>query len=238
MARKYRKLKPQNIFFHCKIAAQIGLILVAFIFTTKLVFAQTYSCYDCPCDQGRGTYWELSDCLPVCQVGLGCFTGICAAIEMPGRRPSVFEAVSQLAFGDLMECYSVTGDRDPKYNCIAWVSGSEGVWVWDEVDAVYGDMDGVDEVEDFDSYFSYGGYTTSSDCQQVGGYDKIVLYGEMQADGTWKPTHAARQAEFQEGGTDWWESKEGYFKRIVHHINDVSNEYGDVIKCYERYLGP
>lgn len=238
MARKYSKFPLQNITLHCKIAAQCGLIVITLIFPIRLILAQPYDCYDCPCSQGQGTYWLLDDCLNNCKVSLGCFTGICRAIQMPGRRPGVFESSTQLDWFGELECYSVMGDKDRAYNCIAWASGSDSIVIWQEVDAVYGDQDFVVEVEDFDSYFSFGGYNISSDCHQVGGFDKIVLYGKKQADGSWIPKHAARQAEFTEGSTDWWESKEGNFKRIIHHINDLSKEYGDVIKCYERPLTP
>jgi|GEM_PF-2761995 len=232
-----------------------GIAVLGVLVVPLKVFAQNSLCSGeiyCSCTGKVYKSGEAAICTSECIASLGCFTGIC--MPLPGRPPvddpsdktawkeqetgetySEKEAQS-IAFPNL-KCYRVIAERDKSYNCIASTSG-DSFWVWNEVDEYYGNNDKVPDVEDFDSYYSYGGYTVSANCQIETGKHKIALYGEqISSNGTIQPTHGASQSEFQGAGGGWWESKEGEQKKVLHQLEDIGGErYGKVIKCYEKVL--
>ena len=218
---------------HTKFLLSAALVTLTVFPNPKTILAEQLDCYYCGCNQV--SYWTLADCLQECEAGLDCFSKYCIPVSMAGDRPwSPFSIQYQNdLFGlDRLGCYSITGDRDSSYNCIASTIGVDYAWIWSDVD-LYGDKDGIVEVDDFDAFYAGGGYYESDSCAGAGGVYKIALYGNRQADGSWEPTHAARQVEQAIGGP-WWETKEGHGKKIIHKLDDITNYYGEVIKCYER----
>jgi hypothetical protein len=238
------------------VSGMIGVaVLVALMMPLK-TFSQapapeSTNCLYCSCN-GK-VYENATDCSAECPVTLGCFTGICTPISIPGRPanadPSDGTAWQEKNSGEMysekeaqsmifpnLKCFGVLAERDDSYNCIASTTG-HNVPIWWEVDEYYGNNDGVVSVEDFDNFYHYGGYYVSDDCQVEDGKHKIALYGEEQSDGTFEPTHAASQSEFQGPGGNWWESKEGKQKKALHKLEDIGGKsgegYGEVIKCYE-----
>ena len=233
-----------------------NLIKLGILTSTLLQASPGYaevSCIYCNCSDEVYAVSELDICVQECHVTTGCFTGICDLIEIPGRLPhtdlgetawvnpkdgSKYSEymIQKDSFPDL-KCYGVIKSLDKSYNCIASTTG-DLYWVWDEVDIYYGNNDGIVTVEDFDLYYFYGGYTVSDNCEQVAGKHKIALWGKINNKGEIEPTHAASQSTLPNlPGSDWWETKEGDFKTIIHKLNDISGtRYGEVIKCYERQL--
>ncbi len=208
--------------------------------------ARAAECIYCGCDTGLGFYDSASECTNSCFGGLGCFE-ICVPVDITGDAPSAEQATYQAEVFPGLGCYGVTGSEVADYNCIAWSAGSTDRWVWWEVDRIYGNANGVVEVEDFDQFYDFGGYTTSPNCEQQVGLEKVALYVCMHPDGTIEPTHAARQATVPGVEGDWWESKEGAGKQIVHQLESLTGAYdpaepagcwgyGEVYKCYERAL--
>jgi hypothetical protein len=196
-------------------------------------------CFLCPCG-GGATYTDVGTCNANCKPTLGCFDTICGPFR-PAADPTFLQDAKQryLLFENLTDCYGVTAQPTDTYNCIAWSAGDTTRWVWFEVDSFYGDANGVVEVADFDSFYKSSGYGPSPSCALEAGKEKVALFGKRTTDPRypdgWEPTHAARQAAASIPGGDWWESKEGKYKQIIHRLNDLAGrDYGEVIKCYER----
>jgi hypothetical protein len=210
------------------------LAILVYLTTTLVGTGDAFSdCIRCSCTKKLYQQSELAKCQSECKVGLGCFTGICEPAGMSGTDPSAAEDSIQRSHFPRLTCYTVTAPPNPAYNCIACSVGVTNRWIWQEVDG-YGNRDGVVTVSDFDAYFSYGGYTPTTNCSVQLGKEKIVLFGQTDASGTVVPTHAARQASVPISGF-LFESKEGRFKQILHDLSDLEGgAYGAVVKCYER----
>ncbi|MFV8753331.1 hypothetical protein ACNOYE_22510 [Nannocystaceae bacterium ST9] len=224
----------------------LGLLATAILaFGGAWQAARAAECIYCGCETGLGFYASASECTNSCFGGLGCFE-ICVPVEIPGDMPSEAQAIDQAESFPALGCYGVTASEDDDYNCIAASAGVTDRWVWSEVDWLYGDADGVVEVEDFDGFYARGGYVVSPNCTQEVGLEKVALYACMHPDGTIEPTHAARQRDVPGVEGEWWESKEGREKQILHQLDDLTGEYtdqtepagcwgyGEVYQCYER----
>jgi hypothetical protein len=144
-----------------------------------------------------------------------------------------------------LSCYSVTLHYDdptaPNYNCVASAVGVTDRFIAMEVDG-YGNRDGKLQVSDFDAFFGYGGYSTSANCDvNQSGIEKIALFGKHvgtppQISGEF---HVARQVtdpSVDQTTGPWFESKEGGFKKIIHHLMELdgADEIGPLIKCYQK----
>jgi hypothetical protein len=200
--------------------------------------ARAAECIYCNCNK---TYYDdIPSCQAQCKASLGCFVGICGPAYgsdfLGGKPPTPAQDSFQRRRFPKLTCYSVTGDPTPRrsdpqsYNCIAFTVGLRNIWTWDVVDSIFGNKNGLVEVADFDRFYSRYGYNTSASCAHEAGKQKVALYGY----GGIEPTHAALQKDVKAPG-EWWESKEGESKRIIHKLRDLEGvNYGQVIKCYER----
>lgn len=210
-------------------------------------------CIYCACNKKLYAASDLQTCQNECQAGLGCFTGICTPAHIPGDAPYSDEKSVQHGLHPNLSCYSVTLHRDPllcdfglgqcpagRYNCIASAVGVTDRFIFYEVDG-YGNRDGKLQISDFDAYFAYGGYVTSADCGvKQSGIEKIALFGEQvgtPAEFT-ANLHVARQVtdpSVDQTTGPWFESKEGDYKKMIHHLDELSG-WGPLIKCYERTI--
>ena len=219
---------------------QLFVIALAF-FSVLLAPASAHAgCFRCPCN--KKLFDNVGTCNANCRASLGCFTNICGPWRAGPDPTASQDSDQKSAFENLTDCYGVTDQPTNRYNCIAWSVGDDNHWIWWKVDKAYGNYNGVVEVSDFDRFYLTYNYVPSAGCAQESGKEKVALYGKRTSDPKypdgWEPTHAARQVLQSIGGEgDWWESKEGDSKRIFHRLDELKgNNYGDVIKCYERPL--
>jgi hypothetical protein len=130
----------------------------------------------------------------------------------------------QATHPNLLTNYEVLGPSSEKrtYNCVAWSLGIKDKWVWPG-----------DRLEDFDRLYAKHGYRRASgmDLRAKKGVHKIVLYGQVNEDGTVNCKHVAKQAP---NGT--WTSKLGRLALIRHlRPEDVNGpSYGEPVAIYVK----
>jgi hypothetical protein len=131
------------------------------------------------------------------------------------------------SFPHLGRDFEVLRPGTKTYNCIAWSLGVTDRWLWPVPSGQ------PVHVRDFDNLFARHGYRrlSSLNFERVEGQDKLILYTRRKDDGTFEPTHTARQ--LSDGS---WSSKLGKLPLIRHlHPGDVSGDtYGEPTVVYVR----
>jgi hypothetical protein len=151
----------------------------------------------------------------------------CACTAAAGSTAPTSTQHAQLTASDFpnlkMGDYCVTAPATKTYNCIAWSIGNTSMWIWKEVDSVYGNKNGIVEIADFDAFYANEGLTPVVD--KTPANPQVVLY----ANGT-TPKHAARKIG---NGDCAFESKLGRNLRIVHEANQLEGGlYGSINRYY------
>jgi len=141
------------------------------------------------------------------------------------------------AFPGLVHCeWSILSGYDASYNCIAWSVDEDNFWYqkldsipgtnYVGIDEVYGDNDGVFEVDDdMDPfYLAKKGYTPTA----VDASDALVMY--------FSGYHGAKRKSCSCGAGQWimYESKCGKWERIEHVYDQLNaSSYGSPVRYYK-----
>ncbi len=145
---------------------------------------------------------------------------LCTSGKKPplGRRPSSEEKKEyegSAAFPNL-KTWSVTGESDGQYNCIAWSLGITNAFIWPGY-----------TVKDFDAFYAKHGRKVSSNCDREYKKRKVALYGANPGD----CRHASRETH----DCGWHESKLGGGIRIMHNKKELEGgQWGNILRCYEK----
>ena len=114
------------------------------------------------------------------------------------------------AHKNIVHCeWSIIVEPTSVYNCIAWSINITTDWIWNQVDEDYGDVDGIIEISDFDSFYDYYNYKPCTETEA-----EIMLYKKASHQAPDNPdgiTHACRKRSCSCGAGKWimFESKEG-----------------------------
>jgi hypothetical protein len=130
--------------------------------------------------------------------------------------------------------YSVTSQKDPKYNCVAFAVGDTTQW-WEDVringrrvKGYYWPPLGAEAAYTMQGWlrvFQVHGYVETDDRSLETEYEKIAIYGSPTI-----PEHVARQK-----ATGVWTSKAGKGVDIEHTLEGLEGDlYGNVVKIMKR----
>jgi hypothetical protein len=111
------------------------------------------------------------------------------------------------------EGYRITSPETDAYNCIAWAARRTDRWWWPDPDAYW--PPGATQATTlaaFEEAYATLGYARCASGRFELRYEKVAIF----ADGTGKPTHAARQLE-----SGRWTSKLGRAVDIEHATPDA-----------------
>ncbi len=114
--------------------------------------------------------------------------------------------------GVIVEGYTITSPQDIFYNCIAWAAKVDHQWWWPDPMGQYfwpESIPRVCTVEAFVQAYQLLGYTLCQSAENEKGYEKIVVYVDINN----IPTHAARQID-----KNIWTSKLGRSYDISHTL--------------------
>jgi hypothetical protein len=140
--------------------------------------------------------------------------------------------------------FSITGERDKKYNCIAWSVGEDTVIYKGtvatpssgviDIDLKFGDQDGTFNLEkDLDPFYMAKGFDLISESENQSAEKADVIY--------FTGDHAARKMNCLDGKGKWiiFESKLGTNLRIEHVWDQViSGAYGKPCRYYRKKRWP
>jgi hypothetical protein len=163
-----------------------------------------------------------------------------------GRQPTPNEEeVLKLGMGlPLVGCeYSITGERDSKYNCIAWSVGEDTVIYKGvvatptpgvvDIDLEFGNQDGTFDYEnDLDVFYQKKGFELIVESENKNPEKADVIY--------FSKDHAARKKNCSDGKGKWtlFESKLGTNLKIEHIVDQViCNTYGKPCRYYRKMGG-
>ena len=153
-----------------------------------------------------------------------------------GRQPTVDERNLFLSdFSELKNCeWSVTGELDPNYNCIAWTVGLVDTWINNlssdpssnviGIDEEYGNNDGVLQLNEVDNFYNAFGYLPTTESSAV-----IQYYSNFHG--------AKHKTECKCGMNKWvmFESKCGAYLKIEHIKDQLSKgSYGVPVQYYKK----
>ena len=145
-------------------------------------------------------------------------------------------------FPGLKRCeWSIIGELNEDYNCIAWSVGETNEWYNpSEIDELYGDNDGIFEVSDMDAfYYAKKGWRPIAS----GPEDAEAVYYPYA--GSWNylkdpyPAvgyHGAKKCKCNCGSGKWvmFESKCGGTEKIEHVWNQLDgSSYGSASRFYK-----
>jgi hypothetical protein len=219
-----------------------------------LILAEGQTAWDLSKQSQRGEFLSLCDSgLYVEGVALGPGT-VTAAYEYPkghglahdtiqytfvaatcGSQPTVETRQRLLGImPDLVGCqWSITGEADSTYNCIAWSVGETDYWYTScvgrigtnlvGIDDTFGNQDSVLEWSDLDAfYWAKKHYTPYG----TGPADATVIY--------YAGFHVAFRKDCGCGDGRWlmFESKCGGLERIEHVWDQVVKPYGEAVRFY------
>jgi hypothetical protein len=127
--------------------------------------------------------------------------------------------------------WSVSGQPDDVYNCIAWAVGVTTDWWWPSgLGKTYWPEGEPREVtlEAFRAAFATLGYLVCASDELEPGFEKIAVFGDEHG----VPKHAARQRD-----SGRWTSKLGRMEDMDHALHDPTGAlYGSVVLVMKRPL--
>lgn len=123
-----------------------------------------------------------------------------------------------------------SGDSDPDYNCFAWSVGITDTW--EHPNEYLSDGYSSDPLEACDKFYLQYGFTREGANEENAA---IALWNDTFSESNNQFSHASvRKWDATPHGYDW-DSKLGFYHRIFHEKNGLTNEYGE-IKHYYRPL--
>ena len=120
-----------------------------------------------------------------------------------------------------------TSDKTDHYNCIAWAFGRNTRRWWPNTPQYYWPINvvGMTDMQAFEAWFTYDGWTQCGNAMKEDGFIKIVLYGKNGS-----PKHAARQLP-----NGHWTSKLGSDIDLYHSLSEMTGPaYGEIMKIYKK----
>lgn len=121
--------------------------------------------------------------------------------------------------------YTLIGDIDFTYNCVAWAAGEDDRIWWPNSAYWPPGVATTNVVASFVDAFRTLGYLPCADDSHDPGLDKIAIFTDNAA-----PTHVARQLS-----ATCWSSKMGHaWHRICHPLGALRQAYGDVAVFLQR----
>ncbi|MBA7624211.1 hypothetical protein ES703_31618 [subsurface metagenome] len=177
-------------------------------------------CSGCSCVPG-----SCPDCESC--VGCQCEGSPCGDEPTQEQRERFEDAFPNLEWGQ----WSITGDADDVYNCIAWSAGETDVWYnkisndnsdpdhpITGIDETFGDNDGVFEISDMDAFYDAKGYEPTG----TGPEDADIMY--------YTGYHAAKKTDY-----GMYESKCGTWEKIDHVWDQLNGDtYGTPTRYYKQ----
>lgn len=130
--------------------------------------------------------------------------------------------------------YVPTSPCTRKFNCIAWAAEDITSNWWPDPLGIGKWPSGVPREETLNAFtqaFATLGYVLCQDSVLEVGFQKIAIYANREPDGSFSPTHAARQLP---NGN--WSSKLGEYEDIEHFMLDALDgpAYGTTVCCMRR----
>ena len=124
--------------------------------------------------------------------------------------------------------YRVASPSSKKYNCIAWSTGRDDIWIWPIRFSWPSNIERNLNLSSFIDFYQSYGYDISEDDKFEEGYDKIAIYIHPDNGNV---THTTRQLE-----SGKWTSKLGSYKDIEHSTLDslIGCDYGIIAMIMKR----